>query len=223
MTCWSYFPVIFLNTFPLSKDAKLSSVCAVPVDDWFPLAKDAGTKVPQCAWPNLEGGATVEKTASVKSERFHHTYTAVPLLSHLPQHTWVVTEKSFEADYENTSFLFFFSLSFCTLFFVRVSQSKRWNEKTMGERARERLLCTFSSRPHPPPPSHHGFLVWPMFSFRALCLLLYEPQTKNIPTKPPGTRVPFLVALQVIHHPSHHTWMGLCSQSAHPHLSHEEV
>ena len=152
MTCWSYFPVIFLNTFPLSKDAKLSSVCAVPVDDWFPLAKDAGTKVPQCAWPNLEGGATVEKTASVKSERFHHTYTAVPLLSHLPQHTWVVTEKSFEADYENTSFLFFFSLSFCTLFFVRVSQSKRWNEKTMGERARERLLCTFSSRPHPPPP-----------------------------------------------------------------------
>ena len=82
------------NTFPLSKDAKLSSVCAVPVDDWFPLAKDAGTKVPQCAWPNLEGGATVEKTASVKSERFHHRYTAAPLLSHLPQYTWVVTEKS---------------------------------------------------------------------------------------------------------------------------------
>ena len=94
MTCLSYFPVLFLNTFPLSKDAKLSSVCAVPVDDWFPLAKDAGTKVPQCAWPNLEGGATVEKTASVKSERFHHRYTAAPLLSHLPQYTWVVTEKS---------------------------------------------------------------------------------------------------------------------------------
>ena len=94
MTCLSYFPVLFLNTFPLSKDAKLSSVCAVPVDDWFPLAKDAGTKVPQCAWPNLEGGATVEKTASVKSERFHHRYTAALLLSHLPQYTWVVTEKS---------------------------------------------------------------------------------------------------------------------------------
>ena len=93
MTCWSYFPVIFLNTFPLSKDAKLSSVCAVPVDDWFPLAKDAGTKVPQCAWPNLEGGATVEKTASVKSERFHHRYTAAPLLSHLPQYTWVVKKR----------------------------------------------------------------------------------------------------------------------------------
>ena len=71
-----------------------SFVCDVPVDDWFPSARDDGTKAPQCAWPNLEGGATVEKTASVKSERFRHRYTAAPLLSHLPQHTWVVTEKS---------------------------------------------------------------------------------------------------------------------------------
>lgn len=93
MTCRSYFTVLLLDTFPLRKNAKLTSVCVVPEDDWFHLARDADTKAPQCAWPYLEGGATVEKTASVKSGRFHHRHTAAPLPSHLPQHTWAVKEK----------------------------------------------------------------------------------------------------------------------------------
>ena len=47
--------------------------------------------------------------------------------------------------------VFFFSFSFCALFFVRVSQSKRSNEKTMGEGAGERkvILYLFLLAPSP--------------------------------------------------------------------------
>ena len=124
--------------------------------------------------------------------------------------------------FSSSSFLFLFAPCFSFVFRkVRGGTRKPWG------RGREKgFYVTFLLAPTPPPPPPPPTMV---FSFD-LCLAFAlfvsyftNHKRRTYQQNRLARGLPFLVALQVIHHPSHHTWMGLCSQSAHPHLSHEEV
>lgn len=86
---------------------------------------------------------------------------------------------------------FFFLFAPCFLFvFGKVRGQTR---KPLGREREKGYSLPFFPRPLP-----NGFHVWPVFSFRALCLFLYEPQTKNTPKTRLAPGLPFLVPLPSI-------------------------